>query len=81
MLDTIDTLMIARSEKKRYAWGTEAELSWLDTIGTTARENNPNYDVATALRGYISASYQRRDWMDIDRDVCVNHARELLAGV
>jgi hypothetical protein len=69
-----------RSEKKTCAWSTADEIAWLKTIGTTARDNHPDFDVKAALRGYIEAAYKRLDWGLMSRDACIEYARELLAG-
>jgi hypothetical protein len=71
-----------RSEKKTCAWSTADEIAWLRKLGETAKGNNfyRNYNVRSALRGYIEAAYKRLDWGLVDRDACIETARELLAG-
>jgi hypothetical protein len=69
-------------------WTTDSEIKWLNTIGDVLEEEkNRNMPVdgrvfidrKNLLRGYLEAAKNRSNWGAMDRTVCINHAKLMLA--
>ena len=63
------------------AWETKKELAWIQTIGDTANnsiENQINEPKLKFLAGYIKSCKTRVQWGEIDKDICLKRANEIL---
>lgn len=64
-------------------WSTEAELRWLERIGTHgepgARTPRQPWDRAELLRGYLAGSRLRVMWGPIHAPTVIERAQEMLA--
>jgi len=60
-----------------YGHNTQDELDFLKGIGTY-RENGVPLEKKVLLKNYISSMKIRDNWMDLDKNVIIYYAKELL---
>ncbi len=68
-------MLPAKKEKESIAWSTDAEIEYINQIGTFRPDNK---DRITFLRGYIAAIPNRVRWAGIDKIKVTKHAKTLL---
>ncbi len=68
-------MLPVKKEKEAVAWSTDAEIEYINQIGTFRPDD---CDRITFLQGYIAAIPSRVRWGSIDRYKVAKHAKTLL---
>ena len=72
--------MSKKRDEEYKAWGTIDELKWIENIGKvlnnrTGREEGTKTQY---LEGYLRSAKYRTNWGDVNSDVCIKRANQLL---
>lgn len=59
------------------SWTTKSEIEWLDNIGRSSPSTQRTNKI-DLLRNYVECSGRHHDWNNIDKFVCIDHAKRLI---
>lgn len=69
------------SDANTYGWGTNSEISYLNTIGSSLPDEIADVSRIDLIKGYIQGANARQEWGKIERRAVIAHAHKLLVEI